>query len=297
MVISIPATRANLGAGFDSLGLALSLYTRCTIKPSRVMSIQIRGEGANNPKLYRDNVFVKIFYEHYRKCGGNKKDQFRFQFDNQIPVSRGLGSSSAVIVGAVSAAYFMTQKAFIPDDVLFHALKYEHHPDNITPACVGGFTVSAIAGKHVCFLKAPIPSDLRAVVVVPTRSISTAYSRQSLPKRYAQKDVVFNLSRASLLTAAFFSQNWNLLREASKDKMHQNMRMQQLPTLFDVQRTALKEGALMSTLSGSGSSFFNLCAYDDAPRIHKRLEAQFPSFQILCLEFDNQGVQKQNGMD
>lgn len=297
MVISIPATSANLGPGFDSLGLALCLNNHCTIKPSRMMSIQIRGEGENNPKLYRDNAFVKIFYDFYRKCGGNKKDHFRFQFDNKIPVSRGLGSSSAVIVGAISAAHFMAEKDFTPNDILGYALKYEPHPDNITPACVGGFTVAVVSGKNVCYLKTQIPNDLRAVVVIPTRAISTTYSRQSLPKRYLQKDVVFNLSRSSLLSAAFFSQNWSLLQEASKDRMHQNQRMRALPALFEIQKIALKEGALMSTLSGSGSSFFNLCHLDDSSRIHKRLSSQFPSFRVLELEFDNHGVQKVNGLD
>lgn len=261
------------------------------------MSIQIKGQGADNPKLSSDNIFVKLFYEYYHRCGGNKRDIFRFQFDNRIPVSRGLGSSSAVIVGAISAAYMMTQKPFQPSEILFHALKHETHPDNITPACVGGFTVSVRAGKHVRFIKTAIPQDVCAVVVVPTRPISTMYSRQNLPKRYRQNDVIFNLSRSSLLSAAFFTQSWNLLREASKDRMHQLIRMQQLPVLFSIQKIALKEGALMSTLSGSGSSFFNLCYRDDSQRLHKKLSSQFPSFQILELDFDNEGICKVNGLD
>ncbi|RAX58003.1 homoserine kinase [Helicobacter monodelphidis] len=291
MTIKVPATSANLGPGFDTLGLALSLKNRSIIKPSRITSIQVRGEGSKNPKLCVDNIFVKIFYEHFYRLT-NSKEQFRFQFENEIPISRGLGSSSAVIVGAIGSAYMIAKQPFTHSEILALALKYEPHPDNITPACVGGFTTALTQKDKVRFLKTNIPDSLRAVVVVPDHAISTAYSRLSLPKKYTQKEVIFNLSRSSMLTAAFFSHRWEALREASKDKLHQNIRMRGFPILFDVQQTAFKEGALMSTLSGSGSSFFNMCYKDDVKRLSKKLSSKFPHFKIFELSFDDRGLEK-----
>ncbi len=292
MTISVPATSANLGPGFDTLGLALSLRNRFIIKRSSITSVQVKGEGASNPKLCVDNIFIKIFYEHYQRLSGMKDEYFRFQFENDIPISRGLGSSSAVIVGALTAAYMIAQKPLTTSEILYQALKYEPHPDNITPACVGGFTVSLVQNERVRFLKATLPHSIKAVIVVPDHSISTTYSRQVLPKRYSHKDTVFNVGHSAMLTAAFFSQNWDYLKEASRDKLHQHIRMRQFPILFDVQKISLKEGALMSTLSGSGSSFFNLCYADDAKRLQKKLMGHFPHFKILNISFDNKGIDK-----
>jgi len=289
VTISVPATSANLGPGFDTLGLALELKNRFSIKPSSLSSIQIRGEGSKNPKLRVDNIFVRIFQETFAKLT-EERTNFRFQFHNQIPISRGLGSSSAVIIGAISAAFMMAQKKATPEEILSLALAYESHPDNITPACVGGFTVATTRENSVFYIQKPLPDSIKAVVVIPHRPTSTSYSRQTLPKRYSMRDSVFNLSRSSLLTAAFFSERWDLLREASRDRFHQEIRMKQFPALFEVQHTALKEGALMSTLSGSGSSFFNLCLKEDAPSLAQKLQDRFPKFRVLELKFDNKGV-------
>lgn len=289
MQISVPATSANLGPGFDTLGLALDLKNHFTIKPSTITSVQVRGEGSKNPKLRVDNIFVRIFQETFARLVGERVN-FRFQLQNAIPISRGLGSSSAVIIGAISAAFAMAEREASAGEILKLALEYESHPDNITPACVGGFTVAAVRDGEVHYLKKTLPDSIKAVVVIPHRATSTSYSRQSLPKRYSMRDAVFNLSRSSLLSAAFFSEQWETLREASRDRFHQDIRMRQFPALFEVQKTALKSGALMSTLSGSGSSFFSLCFKDDAPRLAKELTERFPRFRVLELNFDNKGV-------
>ncbi len=291
MVVSVPATSANLGPGFDTLGLALELKNRFHIKPASISSIQIKGEGAKNPKLRVDNIFVRIFNETLVRLTGERASTFRFQFHNLIPISRGLGSSSAVIIGAIQAAFLIAQKEPNPQEILALAQGYESHPDNITPACVGGFTVAVNNKGAISYLKKELPSAIKAVIVIPNRSTSTAYSRQSLPKRYARHDCVFNLSRSSLLVAAFFSEQWEVLREASKDRFHQEIRMKHIPALFEVQRSALKRGALMSTLSGSGSSFFNLCLREDSRTLALKLQEEFPQFRILELEFDNKGVE------
>ncbi|BAF72916.1 homoserine kinase [Sulfurovum sp. NBC37-1] len=289
MLISVPATSANLGPGFDTLGLAVDLRNEIVIKPSKFLSLSTHGEGADNPKIKKNSLFLSIFNENYKRLSG-KANNFRFEFTNRIPISRGLGSSSAVIVAALSGAYAMAGVKYNKREILNQALRYEHHPDNITPAVMGGFNVACVEGDRVYSKKRRMPDYLRAVVVVPNRTISTARSRTVLPKMYRKEETVYSLSRAAYMTALFMSESWDLLRIASKDKLHQARRMKMMPELFDVQKLALKQGALMSTLSGSGSTFFNLAYEKDTDRIAQSLRARFPQFRVFVLALDNNGV-------
>ncbi len=290
MNIKIPATSANLGPGFDCLGLAIALYNEVCIKPSTYQSISIKGEGEENVKLKKNNIFVSIFYDIYQELVG-KKDFFRFEFYNAIPFSRGMGSSSAVIVGAIASAYEMAGIKVSRETILNKAILYETHPDNIAPAVYGGFTSSVVENGKVRTLKKELDATLKAVMVIPDRPMSTAQSRTLLPKSYLMKNVVYNLSRSSLLTAAFFSENWDYLRVASRDCMHENRRMRQMKELFDVRDMALKNGALMSTLSGSGSSFFNLVLDENVDRVAMALKSHFEMFRVEIFDLDNHGFQ------
>ena len=290
MKIKIPATSANLGPGFDCLGLAIALYNEVSIKPSSYQSISVKGEGEENAKLKKNNIFVSIFYDIYQELTG-KKDPFRFEFFNNIPFSRGMGSSSAVIVGAIASAYEMAGIKASRETILNKAIIYETHPDNIAPAVYGGFTSSIVENGKVKTLRKEMSEKLKVVMVIPDRPMSTAHSRTLLPKTYLMKNVVYNLSHASLLTAAFFSENWEFLRVASKDCMHEHRRMKQMKELFEVRDIALKSGALMSTLSGSGSSFFNLVKAEDTPKVATALKNAFGMFRVEIFELDNHGFE------
>ena len=292
MNFSVPATSANLGPGFDCLGLSLDFRNYFSIVESNTQSVVVTGEGANNSNLLYNNTFVKVFNNVYKSLNGNAS--FSFNFQNNIPISRGLGSSSAIIVGAVFSAYKMA--GIIPDkeEVLNIALHYEKHPDNITPATFGGFNASFVKrekGKNsVVNMRSSMPKSVKGVVVIPNRPMSTKKSRSVLPKVYSVKDCVFNLSRSSVLALAFSHERWDLLRDSTEDSMHQNKRMESYPLLFKVQQVALSNGALMSTLSGSGSTIFNLCYCDDAKSLARRLSEKVPRFKVLSLALDNDGV-------
>ena len=289
MIISVPATSANLGPGFDSLGLSLSLRNRVHILPSKFFSVSIKGEGANNPRLKGNNLFINIFNDHYTHLTG-KRGVFRFKFYNQIPLSRGLGSSSAVIVSAIASAYSAAGVNISRRKLLNLALHYENHPDNITPAVMGGFNVSVVENNKVYSQRKRIPLYLKAVVVIPDKPISTAHSRTTLPRSYRKEDAIYNLSHSSLLTACFFNESWEMLRVAARDKFHQVARMKNLPELFDVQKLAIENNVLMSTLSGSGSTFFNMVYKEDAKPLLEKFQAHFPSFHCAIFDFDNDGV-------
>ncbi|MDX1809806.1 MAG: homoserine kinase [Sulfurospirillaceae bacterium] len=286
--IKIPATSANLGPGFDALGLAISLYNEIIIKPSSFHSVSIKGEGEKNTRLKKNNMFLSIFNDVYQELSG-EKDFFRFEFNNQIPFARGLGSSSAVIVSAIASAYEMALVKADKNKILNRALFYESHPDNISPAVYGGFVSSIVENSEVYSLKKVIPDNLKAVMVIPDKPMSTEHSRSKLPKNFSMQSVVYNVARSSFLSSAFFSENWEMLKLGSKDCIHQDKRMESMPELKKVQKTALKNGALMSTLSGSGSSFFNMCYIDDAIAIKDALQKEFQDFRVEIFDFDNNG--------
>ncbi len=289
MKIFVPATSANLGPGFDSLGLAIELNNEISIKKSDYLTISIKGEGANRPKLKTNNQFVNIFYNFYIKLVG-KRDNFRFEFHNQIPFSRGLGSSSAVIVSAIASAYHLANVSLSRDLILNKALFYEAHPDNIAPAVHGGFTASLVVkNEKVITQKKEIPKYLKAVIVIPNKPMSTFKSRAKMQKNISMQKTVFNLSHSAVLTAAFFNEDWKTLQIASQDKLHQYVRMSAMKELFEVQKTALLNGSLMSTLSCSGSSFFNLVYEDEAENLRKKLKKSFPQFRIEIYDFNNIG--------
>ncbi|WP_457744199.1 homoserine kinase [Sulfurimonas sp.] len=289
MTISVPATSANLGPGFDTLGLAIELRNRVEFHPSKFFSVSIKGEGENNPRLKGNNLFISIFNEHYHRLTKNKQN-FKFTFYNQIPMSRGLGSSSAVIVSAIASAHEAANIRVSKRRILNHALVYEPHPDNITPAVMGGFNVATIEKNKVFSQKKHLPSYLKAVVVIPNKQMNTSKSRSTLPKSYSKDNAVYNLSHSALTVAAFFNEDWEMLKLAAQDRFHQKARMKTLPELFSVQKVAYESGALMSTLSGSGSTFFTLTYDEDAAMIANKMKQKFPDFAVKILDFDNNGL-------
>jgi len=289
LTISVPATSANLGPGFDSLGLAVDLRNRVEFHQSKFFSVSIKGEGENNPRLKGNNLFISIFNEHFARLT-KKKQNFKFTFYNQIPMSRGLGSSSAVIVSAIASAHEAAGIKVSPRRILNHALAYEPHPDNITPAVMGGFNVATVEKNKVFSQRKHLPNYLKAIVVIPNKQMNTSKTRTLLPKSYSKENAVYNLSHSSLTVGAFFNEDWEMLKLAAQDRFHQKARMKTLPELFSVQKVAYESGALMSTLSGSGSTFFTMAYDDDAAMIANKFNQKFPDFLVKILDFDNNGL-------
>lgn len=289
MTVSVPATSANLGPGFDSLGLAVDLRNKVEFHPSKFFSVSIKGEGENNPRLKGNNLFVSIFNEHYNRLT-KKRQNFKFTFYNQIPMSRGLGSSSAVIVSAIATAHEAAGIRVSKRRILNHALVYEPHPDNITPAVMGGFNAATVEKGKVFSQKKHLPNYIKAIVVIPNKPISTSKARTLLPKSYSKENAIYNLSHTALSVAAFFNEDWEILKLASQDRFHQKARMKTLPELFSVQKIAYESGALMSTLSGSGSTFFSMAYDEDSAMIANKLSQKFPDFTVKVLDFDNDGL-------
>jgi len=138
--------------------------------------------------------------------------------------------------------------------------------------------------------KKHLPDYIKAVVVIPNKPISTAKSRTTLPRSYSKENAIFNLSHTALTVAAFFNEDWEMLRLATQDRFHQKVRMKMLPELFAIQKTAYEQGALMSTLSGSGSTFFSMVYDEDAGKLHDIFLKQYPDYAVKTLDFDNHGI-------
>ena len=170
MKILVPATSANLGPGFDALGLSLKLYNEVEITRQNILSITIKGEGSSKSSIKKNNSFVNVFNEIYSSLTG-RNDNFHFSFVNNIPFSRGLGSSSSVIVGAIASAYEMAEFKVDKKTILDRALFYENHPDNISPATLGGFVSSVVENDRVYSQKANLGDEIKAVVVIPNKAM------------------------------------------------------------------------------------------------------------------------------
>jgi homoserine kinase len=211
MTIFTPATSANLGPGFDSLGLALKLYNEVSITEQKISSINIIGEGSDKIALKKNNTFVNIFNETIASLNG-KSLNYKFNFVNNIPFSRGLGSSSSVIVGAIAAAYYIAGFKVERSVILDKALQYESHPDNISPAVWGGFTVNIVSGDSVFTQRTDIDSNLKAVVVIPDEPMNTKQSRGKLPANYTMSECVSNLSHAAYLSSCFIKKDYDNLQ-------------------------------------------------------------------------------------
>lgn len=181
---------------------------------------------------------------------------------NRIPLSRGLGSSSAAVVGGVAAAAALAGVSLSPEELLDLALPLEGHPDNITPALLGGLTVATLVDGKVRCVKLPVPDGLQAVAVIPDFRLSTAKARQALPPTVPRGDAVFNVGRAALFLAALQTGRLDLLREGVKDRLHQPYRAPFVPGMADVLAEGERAGALACFLSGAGPTLLALIAGD-----------------------------------
>ena len=247
ITFKIPATSANIGSGFDSVGLALTLYNEIHIYEndnSKKIEFEISGEGENEIST-KDNMIYSAMKLVFKKLKSKPKKGYIIKCINRIPLSRGLGSSSAAIIGGLlSASYMLGDKLSIEKDILNMAVQIEGHPDNVAPAILGGI-ISGVVKKNEDFkyIKIKPPKNLKAVVSIPNFYLSTETARNILPKEIKRADAIFNISRAALLTSALFSNRLDLLEIATEDKIHQGYRAKFIPNLNELFKEAKKAGA------------------------------------------------------
>lgn len=282
ITFKIPATSANIGSGFDSVGLALNLYNEIHIYEnynSKKIEFEIFGEGENEISK-KDNMIYSAMKLVFKKLKSKPNKGYIIKCINRIPLSRGLGSSSAAIIGGLLCSNFILgNKLKIEKDILNMAVQIEGHPDNVAPAILGGI-VSGVVKKEEDFkyIKIKPPKNLKAIVSIPDFYLSTEIARNILPKEITRKDAIFNISRAAILTSALFSNRLDLLEIATEDKIHQDYRAKFIPNLNQLFKETKKAGAYSVTISGAGSSILAL-AKDDKNIIEKVSKAMHSSFK------------------
>ena len=251
--VRVPATSANLGPGFDVLGLALSLHNEVTLEEAPAVSVAIEGEGAGRLDTGSGNVVVRGARMAYEAAGRPFRG-LRLTCVNRIPTSRGLGSSAAAWVAGIAGGNALLGSPLDRATLLRLAATAEGHPDNVTATLLGGLTVSCWTGTEVASAPVPVPAGLAWVVLVPDAEGSTAEARAALPDGYTRADAVFNLQRVSLLLASLAAGRADLLGVAMDDRLHQPYRFKLFPWLVDVIPAAARAGAIACALSGAGPS-------------------------------------------
>jgi homoserine kinase len=293
--VRVPASTANLGAGFDALGMALGLYNEIEVeRTGDGLRLEIEGEGAERlQSLGSQNLVARAVTGTLQHLEG-RVDGLRVRMLNRIPLSRGLGSSSAAALGGVAAAAALAGASLSPEGLLELALPLEGHPDNITPALLGGLTVATLAEGKVCCVKLPVPEGLKAVAVIPDLRLSTAKARQALPSTVQRADAVFNIGRVALFLAAMQAGRLDLLSEATKDRLHQPYRAAMVPGMSEVLAEGERAGALACFLSGAGPTLLALVTGDGGD-VGRRMAACWKeqtgvTAQPRLLEIDREGV-------
>jgi homoserine kinase len=250
--VRVPGTSANCGPGFDSLGLACTVYNDLELRLTREpgLSITMTGEGATNIPCDNRNIVWRSAQYLLGKAGKDKEYRGAvIHMENRVPLSRGLGSSATAIVAGLTAANALIGTPFNRREILQFATDIEGHPDNVAPAIFGGFTVNAVTNGRVdCFSFLP-RFRMKFVVAVPNFPLSTRMARKVLPTEVPMKDAIFNIGRASMLVAALTRGNERYLRLGLDDALHQPYRAELIPGMYDVFKAARKAGAAGATLS------------------------------------------------
>jgi homoserine kinase len=269
--VRVPATSANLGPGFDALGLALALYNEVTASEADTVSVTIEGEGAGRLSMGAENVVARAVRHAYDAAGRPFKG-VALTCVNRVPTARGLGSSAAAWVGGLVAGNALLGGPLSREALLALAARAEGHPDNVTAALLGGLTVSCALGEgRIAAISLPVPGAVRWVVLVPETTSATAEARAVLPPTYSRADAVFNVQRVSLLLAALQSGRFDLLGAALDDRIHQPYRLRLFPWMTAVADAARAAGALGCVLSGAGPSLL-AAVRDDADVVARSME-------------------------
>lgn len=293
--VRVPGTTANCGPGFDSVGIACTIYNELELelRDDHQLIIEVHGEGCKNIPCDDRNVIWKSMQTVFKKAGFDCQGA-RLKMVNNVPLSRGLGSSAAAIVAGLAAANAALGSKFSKQDIFQMATEIEGHPDNVAPAVFGGVTLSILKDGVAETLSFMPDKPLKMVVAVPAFNLSTKLARKVLPLDVPLKDAIFNISRTALLVGSLCKGDFSHLRNALEDSLHQPYRTQLIPGMMEVFAAANENGAFGAALSGAGP-----CLIAFADREMQNIgEAMVKAFnengveaKYLILDIDKDGMQ------
>ena len=258
VTIRVPATTANLGPGFDCLGMALDIWNQVRFQPGGQPGVSVKGYGAGELSTGTDNLVYQAAQRYLQELS-SEVIPFSIACDNEIPLARGLGSSAAAIVGGLLGASALAgEREPDMERLLRLAVAIEGHPDNVTAALLGGCQIVVQEGGEMVHAAVPIADELRAVLFIPDAPISTEEARRVLSDKVSRHDAVYNVGRVALLVNALATGSTDSLPVATQDRLHQPARERLLPWMPLLFRSALDAGALGAFLSGAGSTILAL---------------------------------------
>lgn len=298
--IIVPASTSNLGASFDACGLALSLYLRVTVEERKDgFEVVPTGEIAGRVPCDQSNFIVRVAQavaeERRRTLSGA-----RLEVDSQIPLARGLGSSSSAIIAGISVYEMLAGDTLSEEEIFRHALRFEAHGDNLAPSLLGGLVVACVVDYKdeisLVTIKREWPEEIRIVLAVPDFEMETARMREALPQSVPHRDAIFNVQRAALLQAAIAERRYDLISEALRDRLHQPYRAPLAAGISEVLRlndeARSYPGLLAVAISGAGSSVAAFATEDCsaiAAEMQSRFEAAGVSARTMEVGSDNRG--------
>ncbi len=256
--VTVPATTANLGPGFDSLGMALTMYSEFECELAE--KIEVSFDGVESEKLDNKNNLVVDSMNYLFDKVGKKPVGYNLKIHNGIPLARGLGSSASAIVGGLLLANALVGEPLSKDEILKLATDIEGHPDNVAPALLGDLIVSTMTKENeILFRKISPFKEMRCVVFIPEYEVSTSDSRNVLPDAISMKDAVHNSSHLALLVMGFIEGDKELIGKTMDDRIHEPYRKHLIKEFDTFKDASLSAGAFSFSLSGSGSTIIAYC--------------------------------------
>jgi homoserine kinase len=255
--VKVPGSTANLGPGFDSLGMALNLFAWIDMAIADKTSFHLIGDQMKGIPADKSNLIYKVAQMVFDLAGVHHPE-LEISMYSDIPLTRGLGSSASAIVGALAGANALIGGKLSDDELFQISCRLEKHPDNVGASLFGGVVVAFWDGVRAEYIRLEPHANLEVLVAIPAFQLSTEKARNVLPQQISLKDAVFNLSHSSLLVAALSTGNLEMIRHAMKDKLHQPYRAAMIPGMLHILEHATENGALGAALSGAGPTMLAL---------------------------------------
>lgn len=269
--VKVPATTANLGPGFDVLGMALTRYSEFECEHSDEVIVEV--SGLESHKINIENNLVIESMNHLFKYTNKYPKGYKLNINNNIPLARGMGSSAAAIIGGLLMADFLVGSKLSKYEILRLATDIEGHPDNVAPALFGNLVLSTVTENNEIIYKEITPfENLECVVFIPDYEVSTKDSRGVLPNQFSMKDLVHNMANTSLLSIGFLTGDVEMISKTMKDKIHEPYRKKLIKNFDELESAAINNGAFSFSLSGSGSTVIAYCKKENADNVKNAFE-------------------------
>lgn len=288
--VRVPATSANLGPGFDSLGISFSMYNEYefSLKEEGVIF-----KGFDEKFSNKDNIILIAMEKTFSKYDYNYGGVEIILLEQQIPISRGLGSSSSCIVAGIIGAFGLMGKSIDKDEVLKIAVDIEGHPDNVAPAILGGLVAAVMEDGEPIYNVISVKDGIKFIALIPQFTLSTKKARAVLPEQIPFKDGVYNAGRAALLVSCFANGNYKLLKQATKDKLHERYRSKLIDKYEEIYNKCFELNALGCFLSGAGPTLMAIVEETDnifVEKISNYIEENKFNWKVHQLTTDKQGA-------